>query len=214
MSARKIFTESLFEAVADNLAELGYAVVEDVFASDDLAMLRQELYEHYEQGDLQPAGIGAGALRQQNTAIRGDHIRWIERDNTNPACHFFFDFIEALTEYLNQTCFLGIRSRELHFAMYPPGAFYKRHLDVFQQSKARKISMVCYLNEAWQEHEGGQLRLFLPAEAGEEKALDLLPFGGRLVCFRSDLLEHEVLPATRERLSITGWLRADDSILP
>ncbi|HMO39780.1 MAG TPA: 2OG-Fe(II) oxygenase [Saprospiraceae bacterium] len=213
MSARKIFAESLFETVADNLAELGYAVLEDVFASDDLAMLRQELYEHYEQGDLQPAAIGTGALRQQNTAIRGDHIRWMERDNTNPTCHFFFDLIEALTEYLNQTCFLGIRSYELHFAMYPPGAFYKRHLDVFQQSKARKISIVCYLNEAWQEHEGGQLRLFLPSEAGEEKTLDLLPFGGRLVCFRSDLLEHEVLPATRERLSITGWLRTDNAIL-
>jgi SM-20-related protein len=35
---------------------------------------------------------------------------------------------------------------------------------------------------------------------------DVLPVAGRLVCFRSDLLEHEVLPATRERLSLTGWL--------
>jgi SM-20-related protein len=26
------------------------------------------------------------------------------------------------------------------------------------------------------------------------------------VCFRSDQIEHEVLPATRERLSLTGWM--------
>jgi SM-20-related protein len=32
-----------------------------------------------------------------------------------------------------------------------------------------------------------------------------VPEAGRLVCFRSDLIEHEVLPATRERYSLTGW---------
>jgi SM-20-related protein len=36
--------------------------------------------------------------------------------------------------------------------------------------------------------------------------VDILPLAGRLVCFRSDQIEHEVLPATRERLSLTGWL--------
>ncbi|MDQ2656958.1 MAG: 2OG-Fe(II) oxygenase, partial [Bacteroidota bacterium] len=36
--------------------------------------------------------------------------------------------------------------------------------------------------------------------------LDILPVLGRMVCFRSDQLEHEVLPATRPRLSLTGWL--------
>ena len=31
--------------------------------------------------------------------------------------------------------------------------------------------------------------------------------GGRLVAFLSDRFEHEVLPATRERMSFTGWFR-------
>jgi SM-20-related protein len=33
----------------------------------------------------------------------------------------------------------------------------------------------------------------------------VLPEGGTLVCFLSDRFHHEVLPARRERLSVTGW---------
>jgi SM-20-related protein len=38
--------------------------------------------------------------------------------------------------------------------------------------------------------------------------LDIEPLGGRLVCFLTAGREHEVLPAGRERLSISGWFRA------
>ena len=89
----------------------------------------------------------------------------------------------------------------MHFALYPPGAFYKRHLDAFKERNARKISLILYLNQDWQVTDGGQLRMYLP-----EQRLDISPLGGRLVCFRSELIEHEVLPAKRDRLSITGWL--------
>ncbi len=41
----------------------------------------------------------------------------------------------------------------------------------------------------------------------EGGARDVAPIGGRLVIFRSDQFEHEVLPARRERLSFTGWFR-------
>jgi SM-20-related protein len=61
--------------------------------------------------------------------------------------------------------------------------------------------VICYLNENWEENHGGQLRMHLPS--GE---LDVFPTAGTMVCFRSDQIEHEVLPATRERRSITGWM--------
>jgi len=35
----------------------------------------------------------------------------------------------------------------------------------------------------------------------------VLPEGGKLVVFLSESMEHEVLPASRERFSLTGWLR-------
>jgi SM-20-related protein len=41
----------------------------------------------------------------------------------------------------------------------------------------------------------------------DERVRDVLPVAGTLVCFLSDRFEHEVLPATRERLSLTGWFR-------
>lgn len=212
MSNRKVYSDSLFEAIAENLAYSHFAVMEEVFNAEELQVLRHELYEWYEQGDFKTAGIGQNEQYQRNAAIRGDHIRWIERANTSPDCHFFFDFIETLSDYLNATCYLGIRSQELHFAMYPAGTFYKRHLDAFQHTHERKISVICYLNENWQADEGGQLRIYLPGEEGTEKVVDLQPLGGRLVCLRSDLLEHEVLPATRERLSVTGWLKTTNEV--
>jgi SM-20-related protein len=85
--------------------------------------------------------------------------------------------------------------------VYPEGSFYKRHLDQFKKDDHRKLSVILYLNADWKDEQGGQLRMHLP-----DGPKDFLPLAGRLVIFRSDEIEHEVLPATRERLSITGWV--------
>jgi len=67
------------------------------------------------------------------------------------------------------------------------------------------FSLVLYLNDAWQETDGGQLRVY-PLHYPE--GVDVFPQGGRAVFFRSDQLEHEVIPAPkRERMSITGWFK-------
>jgi SM-20-related protein len=36
---------------------------------------------------------------------------------------------------------------------------------------------------------------------------DISPLGSRLVLFLSATMLHEVLPATRDRLSLAGWFR-------
>jgi 2-oxoglutarate-Fe(II)-dependent oxygenase superfamily protein len=41
----------------------------------------------------------------------------------------------------------------------------------------------------------------------DDRAVDIEPVGGRLVCFLTPGRVHEVLPARRERLSISGWFR-------
>jgi SM-20-related protein len=61
---------------------------------------------------------------------------------------------------------------------------------------------VTYLNESWRSSEGGQLVLY--HKEGEK---EILPEGGRSVFFKSDEIEHEVKPAKRYRMSITGWLK-------
>jgi len=40
-----------------------------------------------------------------------------------------------------------------------------------------------------------------------EPPLDIVPWGGTLVLFMSQKLEHEVLPTRAQRHSLTGWFR-------
>ena len=114
--------------------------------------------------------------------------------------------LNTLRGALNERLLLGLFSLEVHYALYPPGAFYRRHLDQFRgrafSSGDRVISCAIYLNEDWTPAEGGLLRIY-----DRELARDVLPVAGTLACFLSDRFEHEVLPATRERLSLTGWFR-------
>ena len=97
---------------------------------------------------------------------------------------------------------LGMESLEAHFACYPPGAGYARHRDRFADDDARVLSLACYLNPDWPDDADGALRLHLPGGAR-----DIAPLPGFVVLFLSDEVEHEVLPATRDRWSIAGWFR-------
>jgi SM-20-related protein len=111
---------------------------------------------------------------------------------------------------LNQRCFLGLRSFEGHFAKYPVGSFYKRHLDQFHAVPHRVVTVILYLNESWTAEDEGALRMYFPLENGTELIEDVLPLGGRLVVFLSGEIPHEVLPTKKERISITGWLKDID----
>jgi SM-20-related protein len=113
-------------------------------------------------------------------------------------------------QVLNRRCFLGLKSFEGHFARYPVGSFYKRHLDQFHAVPHRIVTVILYLNDSWTEADGGQLRMYFPQEDGSERLEDVLPVGGRLVVFLSEEIPHEVMPTQKERISITGWLRNID----
>jgi SM-20-related protein len=111
--------------------------------------------------------------------------------------------MDDLRRAFNQCLLLGLEEFESHYAVYPPGAGYVRHLDRLRDDDARVLSAVLYLNEDWREADGGALRLYL----ADGTHRDMLPCAGRLVLFLSAEFEHEVLPATRERASIAGWFR-------
>jgi len=102
---------------------------------------------------------------------------------------------------LNQSRFLGLLSFEGHYAIYPPGAFYRRHRDRFRDDDTRVLSCILYLNEGWRRADGGALRIHL----GEGVVRDVLPAAGTLACFLAERYEHEVLPTSRERLAVSGW---------
>jgi SM-20-related protein len=114
--------------------------------------------------------------------------------------------MEAVRVNLNRALYLGLFEFEAHFAVYAPGAFYRAHLDNFRGTSARIVTAILYLNEDWQTVDGGQLRLYTTGEEGGEY-VDLLPEAGQWILFDSARFWHEVLPARRERFSLTGWLR-------
>jgi SM-20-related protein len=114
--------------------------------------------------------------------------------------------VKALRLHLNEALFLGAQEAELHFARYAPGAFYRTHRDRFRDDDARLVSLVFYLNDEWPDDAGGELMLYAADDSGAV-ITRVQPNAGTMVCFLSDRFPHEVLPATRERFSLTGWLR-------
>lgn len=192
---------STFEEIADGIANDGYAVADRFLNADEVKAILSTKEFQDSLGHFKKAGIGKERNHQINEAIRGDYIKWVDNNSSPEPIALYLAKVQNLIQHLNESLFLSLKDVEVHMTMYPPGAFYKRHLDQFSRDDHRKLSIICYLNEDWRADYGGQLRMW-PSDT----PVDVLPMAGRLVCFRSDMLEHEVLPATKARLSITGWI--------
>ncbi len=195
-----------FARIIDALATDGWSSTPDALDGDVVADLIAAEADLWARGAFRPAGTGEdAALRPE---IRSDRIHWLDPAALPPEVGPYWRLVDALREEANRTLFLGLRGFEAHFAVYPPGAFYTRHLDQFASVRHRMISCLLYLNRGWTADDGGVLRLY-PPDAPEGRHVDVLPTAGTFVCFRSDLIEHEVLPARRERFSLTGWLHRE-----
>jgi SM-20-related protein len=186
----------------DQLAERGFAVVDDFVDARLLGQLRARCQELRDTGVMRPARVGRGGREQLAPEVRGDFISWLQQPERD-AEQDLLARLEQLRVSLNRALMTGLEDFQGHFAVYPRGAAYARHYDRLQGSDLRAISAALYLNEAWMPEDGGQLRMYL----GGGRSEDVLPQGGRFVAFLSDRFEHEVLPAQRERMSFTGWFR-------
>ena len=196
-----------YESIIEDILERKYSIVEDFFTNEEVFVLRQSLVEKHEENAFRKAAIGNCINEIIVKSIRGDVILWIDENKGDTSEKLFFNTINNLVSYLNRTCFLGILHKEFHYALYPKGTYYKRHIDTFQNDDRRKLSIVCYLNEdGWLPENGGELILYLN-ENGEEIEKIIYPFPGRVVIFESQNIAHEVKPVNKERLSITGWLK-------
>ena len=194
-----------YEQIIDDLLNKQYSIVDDFFETEEILKLRNSLLYKYEEDKFKKSAIGNRTNELIEKAIRGDFILWMNEAEAGENEKIFFNKINNLIEYLNRTCFMGILHKEFHYAVYPKGTFYKRHLDTFQNDSRRKLSIVSYLNdENWLKTNGGELVIY--KEDGSEEVIYPLP--GRVVIFESQILEHEVKEVKNsERLSITGWLK-------
>ena len=192
-----------FETIIEGIVNKQYVVVDDFFLAEEVTLLKNGLLDVLHQQAFKKSAIGNRTDEKVIEAIRGDYIFWLDEQTDTPASALFFKKVNDLVAYLNATCFLGIAEKEFHYALYPEGTFYKRHLDVFQNDQRRRLSLVCYLNdENWLPEFGGELVIY--KDSGD---VTIFPERGRVVIFDSQTLEHEVKPVQQKRYSITGWLK-------
>jgi SM-20-related protein len=183
----------------------GISVRDQFLAPSQIHALIDCVRRRRARGDFDAARIGRGQSLQRREDIRGDSTCWITPPLW-PAEQTLLAELERLRLELNREAMLGLFELELHYAWYPPGAGYARHVDQPQGRTQRRVSVVLYLNEDWTPSSGGELRIFDAADGYR----DIEPIAGRLVCFLTPGREHAVLPTNRERLSVSGWFRTRD----
>ncbi len=187
------------DTVITTLSENDFCVVPAAFPTDFCAALRADLLVT----PLRPAAVGRGDGRQHAPTIRNDSTSWL--DGSSAVQRAYLAAMATLQDSLNRHFYLGLNDYEAHYALYPAGGFYQRHLDSFRGNNARRVTTVCYLNEDWQAEDGGELALYRGQT--DREGLCVQPEAGTLVVFLSENIPHEVRPSQRERMSIAGWYR-------
>ena len=184
----------------DQLSENDYVVVDD-FISDEMFNGIMGFFQEMESADkLKKAGIGTQQDYQVKAEIRGDFIYWLDEDR-DLALKTFFELKDELIQSLKRFCYLSLSGSEFHIAKYPAGSYYHRHLDQFNERTNRQITVLIYLNKDWKPGNGGELVIYK-----EDQEILVEPVAKRLLLFKSDVIEHEVLTTQVPRYSLTGWL--------
>lgn len=180
------------------------AGIDKNFLSDKLVKgLQQNISQLDSTNKMTQAGIGNATVKDSNQKMRGDKIYWLDKTNNNAFEQEFLELAESFIAHLNSSCYTGIHNYEFHYAVYEAGSYYKKHIDQFQSDNKRKFSFINYLNDDWQEADGGQLHLYYDGEVQK-----IEPQSKTAVFFKSNEMEHEVVLCNRSRMSISGWLKS------
>jgi SM-20-related protein len=191
------------EAILADIDKQGWTVQKDFFPHELIQQLQQRLNLLRDEGKLKHAGVGREKDFHIEQSIRNDLISWFDEENLAQSEKEYLSVLHELQQAFNQNFYLGLFELEIHFALYSPNAFYKRHLDQHKDQDSRVLTVVTYLNDNWDEEDGGELCIYL--KNGQRVIVS--PQAGTFVCFFSADFEHEVFPAKRERASLTGWFR-------
>ena len=204
MSVRLSTMSQLNDRIVEAIATSGCYVGTSVIGAGLVVALRRRLQVLQGRQCLHAAQVGRASTLALAPHVRGDSIAWFDQDALDPAEARAMERINSLREALNKALYIGAMDTECHYACYPPGAFYKTHLDRFGDNDLRVVSLVFYLNARWQDDQGGELLIHDPTTNSIER---VLPRAGTMVAFLSARFPHEVLPAARPRLALTGWMR-------
>jgi SM-20-related protein len=149
--------------------------------------------------ELTPAGVGARG--QIAPEVRSDRTAFVTADD--PRWAELVAWFDALRGPLSEGLRLALPASSVQIAVYGPGDRYAAHVDAIRGEPTRRITAILYLDRTWTLQDGGALRVHTP-----EGPRDIAPIGGRLVLFRADAVQHEVLAPTRPRPAAAAWFGA------
>jgi len=221
------------EAIAE-LAEKGVVVCRDFISKDLVASLRHDVDNLRSKNRFKIAKIGQDYTNALNEDIRVAETAFIGtsklQDCPDASRSSLYDILEMLRSDLSGNQMLDVIEKdtgnmlksspaldpnlsETLYGYYPEGGFYRRHCDAVENSAStlRCYSLLLYINENWKPGDGGELRVhrdsgrdFLP-EGESPNFIDVEPYGGTLVLFKSELVPHEVLNTEATRAAVIGW---------
>ena len=211
---------SFIRAVAAQLCNEHYAIVDNVLQEDEVSALAQWVRELRSRGELQRGQVA----KSERASIRSDLMKWIPAEDEGLLPLQLRRCLHVLDELILglQGCSLlrgllserDLRRWEIQATCYPGGgASYSRHIDNQTGSGARVLTAIMYLNPGWTVEHGGALRVYPKQPDGSMgfggeswRGYDVEPRHNRLVVFWSDnRVPHEVMPAHAERFAISVW---------
>jgi SM-20-related protein len=186
----------MIDQIAQDIHRQGWSYQQNVVDKSRLATMAPMF-----EAEFSPAGVGSEKQRVEE--IRGDWIKWLDPLHPPGALEKEIEFLRDLQNEFNQRFYLGLQDFECHLAKYPPGSFYKKHVDRLAKDSSRSISFIFYLHQEWNETDGGELVLY---NKDDEIIKSILPLPGSMIIFLSEDFPHEVKVCSRERRSLTGWM--------
>jgi SM-20-related protein len=199
-------SEAMLDVIADALVDKGYIFLSDL-VPNHISQVLLEKIQSTQAHELKAASIGRGAEQQLNPDIRRDRIQWLEEHNEPDAQ--YLELMTQLKNGLNRRLFMGLFDYESHYAVYQPGAFYKKHVDALKGSQNRILTTVFFLNPDWKAADCGELIIYDEADIEIER---IAPKMGHFVIFLSERFPHEVTQTLAQRNSIAGWFRVSNSV--
>ena len=193
--------KQIINNILDALVKDGFIVIDEAL---DANLAKELLNFAREQNNYKQAGISSALDTHIDKTRRSDKILWLNEDNSVQSN--FLDFTSRLQKSINQELYIGLSYYESHFAIYNEGDYYEKHLDSFKNSKNRVVTTVYYLNEQWNQSDGGELVIY---DKNDNVLSKVLPKQNTLIIFLSDKFHHEVLATNKTRYSIAGWFRVD-----
>lgn len=186
------------------IEESGFYTSDAFLDSESVFYWKQYIETQNEGSQFRESNIGKKGHEVKNTNIRSDKILWIHEFSAETQA--IGDWLTEFTAELKNYFRLPISDIEAHFAIYPSGARYEKHIDNGIGVNNRLFTFIFYLNPNWKPGDGGELVIYDPNNS-EKEIRRVEPRGGTFVLFRSDLFHHEVLEAHVPRYTFTGWLR-------